>query len=360
MYSWFDQHLADRIDKFVWHYAKRTGNERELKQLAKLFDARALRLLHHAMAKSFSAFPANAVLTMKLAWIDKIPLADSSQLSNRTELGDAVLFAIEEIRGRHGRSQINARAVLLQAKVTKAYRQLTSPAVPVSPMVGSTARELTLLSRWPTFDLFKTSRSGMPLAKGLDLSAGTIGPFPFGWYLAAPRIKRTSPSIKAVWTSWWMAGAAVSGQACNVSVGSFLRAFLQGSSLTTASGKLEAGAAFNCPSYPPPTAHAVNWDRLCAEIIAIVESTPAPPSLFASGTHRIRSMDDLPLPFLLPGFALMGIIKWSARLKLIYKGLFIRASHWASGGKGNAKPRRRPRRRTPVLIIHSLIQEDEG
>lgn len=373
MFTWFDAGMARRIDTLTWNHGKRTKREGELKQLSTLFGDRYLRALHRIItAGLISARGPKAVLTIKLAWIDKIPVAASTSLSKRTELGDAVLFAIEETKVRQGvgPGPMRARAVILQAKVTRDERQIRTPTVPIAPLSGSTARELTLLSRWPRFDLYKTANSGRAVAIGIQLQSSRSPP-PFGWFLAAARGARLPASIRHVWQSWWMLGPPDQGHPCDVSFGRFLRAFVSGQQLASTRGIFDAGASFQCPAYPPPTFGASDWDRVCAEIIRIVEDPGmrAPPSVFGAGFGRMTSFSDIPLHFVLSGatpprlaYVEEGWPPWwlgPTRRTTNRKRSYLRgwAGRLADVSRGALLRRRRM---IPVLIIHALVPEADG
>lgn len=363
MFNWFDVAMAQRVDDLTRRFGERTRAYGELKQLSKLFGQGYLRALHWEMTGGLIARGGpGAILQIKLAWIDKIPLAKPTTKTKKTELGDAVLFAIEEhrIAGQPHPISRRARAVLLQAKVTQRYGQIKKPTVPISPMRGSTKNEFELLSGWPEFDLYKTSGNKTALATAINLNAAGVTPRPFGWYLGAPRSNQIPSNVAATWPSWWMLGPPIQNDDCDVSFGTFLRSFLNGLPIQTSNGPLEAGEAFNCPSYPPPKANFTGWDRICAEIIDIVEDVnlQAPQSIFGASTSRMASMDEIYLNFIAP--TPIRAYFWS------YPPLLRQHPHfpphlfagWQAGRLGRRA--RHHHRRIPVLIFRTAVYEGEG
>lgn len=244
---------------------------------------------------------AEAYLSVELGYIDKMPFAMSKDLSKKTELGDAIFFGFEETVTPTGSPlSTGARAVLLQAKVTDRYRQICNPTVPIAPNIPgtSTFNELNLLNMWPLFDLYERSNSKICSLTGIDLSVGRSPPYSFAWYLAAPRLhsrlnSRLNSQIQLKWPSWWMLGAAIHRENCDIKFGDFLQAFLKGNQLNTSAGNLEVGASFNYGAGPsgPTTA----WDKLCCEILKLVRKHPAPVSIFGSGIIRSASTSKIPL-----------------------------------------------------------------
>ncbi|MCJ2130979.1 hypothetical protein [Methylobacterium sp. E-045] len=385
MFNWFDAAMAQRVDDLTLHHCERTRALGELKQLARLFGKGYLRALHSEMTAGLitQGGPAR-VLQIKLAWIDKIPLAKPFNRTKKTELGDAVLLAIEEqrIAGQPTPVTRRARAVLLQAKVTQRYAQTKRPTVPISPMAGSTKDEYELLSAWPEFDLYKTSGNTHPLATAINLNAAKTTPQPFGWYVGAPRCNQIPSNVTTTWPSWWMLGPSIQGDGCVVSFGAFLRSFLCNSTIITSSGPLAAGEPFNYPSNSTSKASLTGWDRVCAEIIDIVEdkNMPAPQSIFGANTSRIVSMDEIHLSFIAPMSECNSYLSWlppgNPRALRFFRGpherfyplfpdqypqlpadIFV---GWHASQPGRPRSSRNLHRRTPVLIFRSVIYEGEG
>ncbi|MBR9973339.1 hypothetical protein [Magnetospirillum sulfuroxidans] len=357
------QSMVMDIDKITRNHAQTTASKGELKQLSTLFGKSYLRELQGLLQGSFTQNPGvQFEVTIRLAWIDKIPLAAiASKLAaiasktERTELGDAVLFAFDELVLSDGtRADItNARAVLLQAKVAKEKSQIVAPKVPISAMAGSTKKEFDLLSMWPVFDLFKASKSATPLAQSIDLRGPKLGTLPYGWYIAAPRIESGAKSPAAThWTSWWMAGPPILNHTCDLTFGAFLQAFFSGAKVPS-SGNIEVGASFQCKGYPPSPTNLTGWDRICAEIIAIVENSEAPQSIFDSTpTGRMAATGPISRSLPPPPNSLGYLVhskQHPARIPRPKRCIWQLFRGWLDRVCG--------RKRIPVLIIHTRTIE---
>src|SRR5574340_1616361 len=89
---------AKKIDDELWQiYGKRLGGP-ELRQLAKLFKSkgltdRLLKIFTPTLPKPRQYY--REELEIKLAWIDKRPLAKLATQSKRGELGDAAFFYLD-------------------------------------------------------------------------------------------------------------------------------------------------------------------------------------------------------------------------------------------------------------------------
>jgi len=357
-----NQKMVADIDALTRRHAIATSTKGELKQLSTLFGPTYLKALRHLLQRSFvQTRGARYDVTIRLAWIDKIPLADIASEPERTELGDAVLFAFDELVLPNGKGPgiTRARATLLQAKVTQTLNQITKPTVPISPMKGSTKKEFDLLSKWPRFDLFKASNSDVALAQDVDLRGKKAGTLPFGWYVAAPRLKSSAKKADTShWKSWWMAGPPILGQACDVTFGGLLQAFFAETPLPHA-GNLEVGATFCCKSYPPAPDLLEDWDRVCAEIIALVESSKAPQSLFGNDPpSRMSAMESIGFPA--QSGALSNGISSSLAFSIGPKAHPAQIPRRESRGRQflrrilNILVRRR---RIPVVIVHTKLIE---
>lgn len=357
MFGLIDQKTEKAIDELTRRHGLALATAGELKQLGGLFHWKYLADLHALLMQAIPSSPGiKRELTMRLAWIDKIPLADVKGVPSKTELGDAALFAVERFVSPAGTlsGPPKARAALLQAKVARSGQQQANPFVPVQPMQGSTKREFDLLSKWPTFDLYKSSRSQTPIAEKIDLRGSAQGTLPYGWYIAAPRVsRRPGPMVLPSWSSWWMAAPSDQQLRCNISFGTLLGAFLAGRS-PYPGGKLEVGARFACTSYPPAKANAKGWDRICAEIIDLVENSDAPKTIFgASPPRRMVSLRPIQL-----GFQLQPQSEERAagflRIREIGRQVDAQSLRWRIKRLFEALWRRR---RMPVLIFDLRIIE---
>lgn len=250
----------------------------ELNQLAELFSFNFLSQLRQILIQNKGPGNARRRVNVQIGWIDKIPVARWSGHKSATEIGDSILLAFDEVVDPKTRKLVSARgrAVLLQAKVAKIPSQQLRPEIPITTLAGSTARELDLLSTWPTFDLYPTGKSdrSRPLATSISLPVasgpGTIPPY--GWYIAAPMKKALTPAEAPAWPSWWMAGPAVSGAPCTVGFGELIVSFLTGGNAAppcmtgvghdfTWNGRVFDGLTSSAPDY---------WSKLCHHVIDLV------------------------------------------------------------------------------------------
>jgi hypothetical protein len=163
---------TSEIDKMIYNlYSdKRYG---ELRALARLFSPQFLNELENILntgCRNEEFF--KDVYDVSLGWIDKIPLAsfidkvkdiNGNLIKSKVEIGDFLLVYTHsqtyKNKGEHVIQTFDKRAIIVQAKIS----QRRNPNVPIAKMnknkVSSTSKELTLLNKWPSFDLYRNSRS---------------------------------------------------------------------------------------------------------------------------------------------------------------------------------------------------------
>lgn len=304
--------IDDCIDKL---YGSRTGGG-ELWQLAQLFSASFWRDFEALLRREFTRTtgPFKQEVRVGLGYIDKIPLAKleagtvdihGNSITEKTEVGDAAFFFIDDhylADGTlHSRS---ARGLILQAK--QAITGTLPKAVPIVPLPkkqnDSTLKELALLSTWPTFDLYFSSRSHEYLQKGYEVarpnSDGVIDP-PKAWYIGA------SPAVTTAWSPRWIAGPSVSGDPCSQTLGSLLHAVLEdrgqlggveavGKSFDFVPTRLQVGDFKLASTGAPPT-----WDDLCHQLILACSSIDLPHHLFSKSAKRGVGVEFHANPFVL-------------------------------------------------------------
>jgi hypothetical protein len=228
----------NQIDALIDGLYSGRGGGGELRQLAKLFSRKFVRGLRSLLTTQYQRpstgsnpqYAFKEEVLVGLGYIDKIPVADfvppvldvkGNVVTQKTELGDAVFFFVDR-RYQHGKwANFVARGLILQAK------QASDAALPKQvPIVGlsnvpnnSTAKELTLLSRWDTFNLHFTASSGDVLQSGYVVSQGGAVP-PHGWFVGAP------PRGPAWSGPHWVAGPSQLGAQCDQSLGSLIHAVL--------------------------------------------------------------------------------------------------------------------------------------
>jgi hypothetical protein len=280
--------IAAAIDSQIWEiYRHRLGGS-ELRQLAKLFKrAGLLTRLENILSPTLRP-PSRGYredLEIRLAWIDKRPLAKLETNPRRVELGDAAIFFFDLLQYAKIKRYLQSRAVILQAKAAKEKKQLARPAVPVNPTMpramSSTARELELLSTWGKFDLFKASGSRAPIARSISVAPAGLPPAN-GWYMATPKSRPRGAEIHA-WKSPWMCGPAAHGSLCNVTLGNLILTFLTSSMINGGGSSLpEVGTNFKFDPQYLSMPRGNDWDRLCIEILRLCPKNRLPQALFGA------------------------------------------------------------------------------
>lgn len=358
MHSWVDGSTIGRIDRATLRHGGMSGDLGELEQLAALFQPPYLRDLYQALAPRSRSEAQRRSLNIKLGWIDKMPLAAIGGARPRVELGDLAIFSIDQLVAPDGKplGSPQARAVLAQAKVVRNLGRMRAPVVPGVREVGPTKRELALLAGWPQFDLYEWSGSHAPLVTGINLRGATTGLLPYGWYIAAPcdpHKRLGNPPFP--WTSWWMAAPPVRSHPLDITFGRFLTEFLREKPITTNAGPLSVGAQFACPSYPPPRIGS-GWDRLCAELLALVEANPAPQHIFGQSKTRLTSLTPILSSFLSGGGEMHFHARYAWPEKPFWRPpIFDWNGYEWSRRRDDIEPQTGDG--MPVLIIHTTLVE---
>jgi len=279
------------IDAAIWKIYRSKLGGGELAQLAKLFArGELLKQLETILAPTLRhGRYYREELEIKLAWIDKRPLAKLANHSKRVELGDAAFFFFEQL-ANHGVSIPQyGRALIMQAKVAKDMNQIASPSVPVNPVRpspdSSTARELDLLSKWDTFDLYATSGSRDAIVTGISVAPASLPPA-HGWYMATPR-RHPAGSQASAWKSPWMCAPAEAGVACAFTLGEVLRSFFA-FSYAAPMGNLpiEVGANIDPDPSNLQNPSGQGWERLGVELLRLCPKNQLPRSLFGNVASR--------------------------------------------------------------------------
>jgi hypothetical protein len=306
------------IDLQIWDIYKRRLGGSELKQLARLFKGAGLLMrLNDVLSRTLRPPTPHyrEDLEIRLAWIDKRPLAKIPTNPRRVELGDAAIFFFDLFQVAGTNRYRQSRALILQAKAAKEKSQVAQPTVPVNPTkprpTSSTARELELLSRWDRFDLYKTSGSRDPIVCGIS-----VGPTKFppanGWYMATPK-RRPADTERAAWKSPWMCAPATDGAPCDVTFGNLLLAFLTASPLNGVNSSLpEVGADFKFDPHYLSAPRGNDWERLCMEILRLCPQSSLPKSLFGgslAGGAVVRTVLRS-LPYIGDGSGPAGLLLW--------------------------------------------------
>jgi hypothetical protein len=319
MFNNLDASHVVSINAAVHDLCKNPEEYGELAQLRWLFRKGFRRKLQKLLNQSLVNASEDAVYEVGIGWIDKIPLAKSLVLSNKTELGDAMLFSFEDTRNYQGRLlNRRSRAAILQAKVADNGTQMSNPIVPVGTS-SSTPRELTLLSEWPLFDLYQTSGHKVSCLTNVSvLTAKPTGnPPPHGWFIVAPGRKPEVHEASS-WPCWWMAGPAAVHAPCSTTLGEIIVGFLQPGSTAA-----DVGAEFIrvTPHTPQKNGSSADWDDLCNEVLRILNEYNAPKKLFGEDHDRlvtIRGQQEPEIfryrfrqPIIDPCLRRFGLIGWT-------------------------------------------------
>lgn len=207
---------------------------------------------------------------VRFGWIDKIPLAEfcnevrnyhNKEIKTKVELGDVMFVYNKTFKNKTTREEkkLDSRAIIVQAKLASKE----NPKVPIARMIPnkvcSTSKELALLSSWPEFNLYQTSRSNKTLLDNINLDKNMpnrkfAGYHNKKWYFGNPNYEET----------------------CNTSFGQFLLAFT----------KKEEGEKYN-------EVLTTDWDRLIAQIIKVCNDYSLPYSLFGKKRKRIIGTNHL-------------------------------------------------------------------
>lgn len=275
-------------------YLSLTGTG-ELEQLSKLFEPRFLAELLNVLTENLSnSRQFQQKLEIAVCWIDKRPLADFSKqkvvdhnghiVTKKVEVGDAAFVFSNEFCYLKGGKEVSQRqyssSLIFQAKRSG---KKDIPHIPIG--IGksqnvSTAKELALLSEWPTFDLFKASRSKKALHSNLKITKSGGSKLSYGWFGACP------PGKKSDWKSRWMCAPANNGQKCSFSLGEVLEALINKTQLSDVNVGEEFQLITDWENYANKgSLHS--WDILNNEILSQCRKSKLPKSIFNSEKSRI-------------------------------------------------------------------------
>lgn len=240
----------------------------ELEALSKLFNKEFLRRLERLLNRSCrNEEYFRESYKISYGWIDKIPLAKytnpTSNINNitiegKTELGDIIFIYTHTNKDNTGKSLnriFDTRASLVQTKIAKKAFPVT-PIVKMSKRICSTSKELKLLSDWPEFDLYKTSKSSIPELRKLNLD-----------------IKERNRKFSGYFSKNWYFGNPQINSICDKTFGKFIVDLING---------IE-GQSFENKS------NTTDWNRLVNKIISICGEYNLPP--YIKGIRKPRFFD---------------------------------------------------------------------
>ncbi|UGS24477.1 hypothetical protein [Flavobacterium channae] len=253
-----------------------SGNYGELAALSKLFKNKFLEDLETILNINSRNEPYyKERFEVSCGWIDKIPLAkftstindiNGNRITGKMELGDLLLIYTHNNKFSTDKgiqnNAIQNRAAIVQAKIAdKAF-----PLVPIgqiySSKVNSTSKELALLSKWPEFDLYQTSKSTNPLLTNVNLD-------------------RTKPNAKfaGFYQKKWYVGEPSHTAVCNDSLGDLIMGMISG----------RDGQDFD-------TSKTGDWNSLIKKMVEICGKYQLPNFIFGSSSgSRLKNITRTPL-----------------------------------------------------------------
>ncbi|MCT2417570.1 hypothetical protein N1689_06885 [Pantoea sp. XY16] len=235
---------SNSIDSIINHQYSSSSPTSELGQLGLLFTPGFIdQLVNLLFNTTKQTTPPNALVTFDVSfgWIDKVPLAkflnseydhNGNKITEKVEIGDMhFVYNDNLITNGSGKSSCvsGSYGLILQAKRAPS---LDIPSVPVTKsnaINSSTAKEFHLLSKWPLFDLYKTSKNKNSILNGININNNQANILSYGWYAACPPTNK----ITTNWSCRWMCSEAKINSSCDLSLGSVLAAFYNRTILRT-------------------------------------------------------------------------------------------------------------------------------
>jgi len=250
----------------------------ELQALSKIFNKNFLDELENILNSTSRNEPKyRDRFEVSCGWIDKIPLAqfinpvndiNGNSIKGKMELGDLLFIyshnRINVISKGVENQSVENRAVIVQAKIANK----ANPEVPIGRIskgsVSSTSKELALLSSWPEFDLYQTSRSKVPLLTNIQLDA-----------------TKSNAKFAGYFLKQWFVGEPTHKFVCNESLGSLI--------VNLKTGK--EGQDFD-------TTKTFDWDKLIKTLIDTCGKYKLPNFIFkGSAWGRFFNIPRSPLIF---------------------------------------------------------------
>ena len=252
----------------ILYFEKKYG---ELKALARLFSAQFLNGLENIInsgCRNEEYF--KDIFDVSLGWIDKIPLAsfinrekdiNGNLIKGKVEIGDFLLVYTHSQtflnKGEQVIQSFDKRAVIVQAKISNKR----NPDVPIAKMsekkVSSTSKELTLLSKWPSFDLYRSSRS-----KSSDLEKINLNK------------DEACAKFAGFYDKSWDCGEPDLGNVCNLTLGELFTKLIDG----------KTGCSFNTDSN-----NTNDWSRLVNKLLELCGDYQMPGYIFGKNKSRLQN-----------------------------------------------------------------------
>jgi len=266
---------STQIDNLIFNqYSEK--KYRELIALSKLFSTQFLNGLEKIL-NSGCRYEEHfkEVYDVSLGWIDKIPLAsfvnnendiNGNLIKEKVEIGDFLLVYTHSLTYQNKEELViqtsSNRAIVIQAKISN----IRNPKIPIGPLleakVNSTSKELTLLSRWPEFDLYKTSASKKPELTNLKIN-------PVGNYA----------KFAGFYKRQWDLGIPKYQDVCKESFGEIIENMIN----------MKEGQTFN----PDMSTTSNDWDKLINKMIGLCGEYSLPGYIFGKNKKRILQFNRL-------------------------------------------------------------------
>lgn len=303
---------SNSIDNIINNQYSLFSPTSELGQLGLLFSSgfidQLINLLFNATKQTT---PPNALVTFDVSfgWIDKVPLAkflnceydhNGNKITEKVEIGDMHFVYNDKLITRGGGKNYcisGSYGLILQAKRAPSLKIPSVPVTKSKAINSSTAKEFHLLSQWPSFDLYKTSKNKHSILNGINLNNKQTNILSYGWYAACP----PTNNITTNWPCRWMCSEAILNSSCDLSLGRVLEAFYNRSILRTCN----VGVEFE---------FIVGWKNAA--------NKNATPSWSALNNEIISICNELELPSV-ANLNAKRIIKVSARMGVIFSKLSL-------------------------------------
>ncbi|PKG37924.1 hypothetical protein [Psychromonas sp. Urea-02u-13] len=289
--------LHQKIDKLIEDQYKTQKKFGELAQLAQLFEFEFLNKLYNLLSDEFTGHYKKKAIELSLSWIDKRPLAsfcddtfdyNGNKITQKVEVGDVAFMFHHQLEASGTIVQEESYSILMQAKRSNSNKEQKVPVTPSKTKNNSSEKEFTLLSKWPTFDLYKTSANKKSCQTKLKLTELEDNDSKYAWYMVCP------PRKLCQWDTRWMCAPPLRDSIFDVTLGQIFESLYQRKKIKGYSSAI--GKRFN---YIRTWKHGQDssgisaWDTLNNEILVQCKESSLPKHLFGHNAgQRVRSVDE--------------------------------------------------------------------
>ncbi|WP_141106666.1 hypothetical protein [Hymenobacter gelipurpurascens] len=246
--------ITQEIDCLISTLYQAKKNYGELEALSILISQKFISGLEEILNKRAPRFNSyREKYKVSLGWIDKVPLAkcpdptldyNKNPFSAKVEIGDLLI-----INTAHDISSGRKYSVasIIQAKITD-ISPFNTPVKSLSnTSASSTSKQLALLSKWPIFDLYKTSGNDYPVSNLMQLDIGI-------------NMKGNKSKFMGYYNQKWWCGFPDFGDPCDITLGSHFQSIAAN----------KDGFTFNLKS------HQNDWDKLINGMLSICDEYNLP------------------------------------------------------------------------------------